>query len=297
MYTPKAYDVSQITWNDIVQKMDKDFSTGDYETLVRDDKPPTFIFKGSWFPEKMLNVLDQVSQYYEHNLHNIDLYVSLSGDSRSHDRHYDFFDLLLVQLVGEMRYLVDDKPCIIEPGDSIYLPSDTYHQPFITGPRATLSIGLNNKTNRIHQERFDNLVNWMRDMGMDKIPHRDSDLLDHSIKVANLLRENNRPESEQIAGLFHSIYGTEFQSYKLLKNRKEIQYTIGFDSENIVHTFCTLKDRTNTILYGKGLPEPMRTNLRWLEYCNIKEQDPGESILREFELVLGLQGKNNDRKM
>ena len=41
----------------------------------------------------------------------------------------------------------------------------------------------------------------------------------------------------------------------------------------------------------------MLTILRWLEYCNIKEQDPNESILREFELVLGIQGKKDDRKM
>ena len=101
-----------------------------------------------------------------------------------------------------------------------------------------------------------------------------------------MLNGYDRPHHEQVAALFHSIYGTEFQMYKVNVTREEIQSLIGIESEHIANLFCTLDDRVNTILYGRGLNEPDKTTLRWLEYCNIRDQDPNASILKEFEIVL-----------
>ena len=68
--------------------------------------------------------------------------------------------------------------------------------------------------------------------------------------------------------------------YQINVTRQEIQNLIGEKSEYIVNLFCTLNDRVNTILYGKNLQEPDKTTLRWLEYCNIKDQDPNASNLK-----------------
>ena len=129
-------------------------------------------------------------------------------------------------------------------------------------------------------------VDYLTSLGADNIPHRDSNLLSHSVSVAGMLNGYDRPHHEQVAALFHSIYGTEFQMYKVNVTREEIQNLIGIKSEHIANLFCTLNDRVNTILYGRGLKEPDKTTLRWLEYCNIKDQDPNASILKEFEIVL-----------
>ena len=129
-------------------------------------------------------------------------------------------------------------------------------------------------------------VDYLTSLGADNIPHRDSNLLSHSVSVACMLNGYDRPHHEQVAALFHSIYGTEFQMYKVNVTREEIQNLIGMKSEHIANLFCTLNDRVNTILYGRGLKEPDKTTLRWLEYCNIKDQDPNASILKEFEIVL-----------
>ena len=125
-------------------------------------------------------------------------------------------------------------------------------------------------------------------LGADNIPHlREEDsLLSHSIRVAGLLYNYGRPMDEVKAGLFHSIYGNEFQRYKIDVSREEIQTIIGERSEHIVNLFCTLNDRVDTILYARGLKEPDKTSLRWLEYCNIKDQDPTAQILKEFEILL-----------
>ena len=72
--------------------------------------------------------------------------------------------------------------------------------------------------------------------------------------------------------------------------REEVQDVIGERSEHIVNLFNTLDDRPYTILYGRGLKEPEKTTLRWLEYCNIKDQDPEADILKEFELLLKVDG-------
>ena len=129
-------------------------------------------------------------------------------------------------------------------------------------------------------------------LGADNIPHlREEDsLLSHSIRVAGLLYNYGRPMDEVKAGLFHSIYGNEFQRYKIDVPREEVQDVIGERSEHIVNLFNTLDDRPYTILYGRGLKEPEKTTLRWLEYCNIKDQDPEADILKEFELLLKVDG-------
>ena len=129
-------------------------------------------------------------------------------------------------------------------------------------------------------------------LGADSIPHlhEEDSLLSHSIRVAGLLYNYGRPMDEVKAGLFHSIYGNEFQRYKIDVPREEIQTVIGERSEHIVNLFCTLNDRVDTILYARGLSEPDKTTLRWLEYCNIKDHDTEADILKEFELLLKIDG-------
>ena len=58
-------------------------------------------------------------------------------------------------------------------------------------------------------------------IGADRIPHLHDDLLSHSIRVAGLLYHYGRPMDEVKAGLFHSIYGNEFQMYKINVSREE----------------------------------------------------------------------------
>tara|TARA_Y200000002_G_scaffold170568_1_gene140769 strand:+ start:512 stop:931 length:420 start_codon:yes stop_codon:yes gene_type:complete len=138
----------------------------------------------------------------------------------------------------------------------------------------------------------DDYIDYMIKLGADKIPHlREEDsLLSHSIRVAGLLYNYGRSMDEVKAGLFHSIYGNEFQMYRINVSREEIQTVIGKRSEHIVNLFNTLSDRVDTILYARGLDEPDKTTLRWLEYCNIKDHDTEADILKEFELLLKIDG-------
>lgn len=132
-------------------------------------------------------------------------------------------------------------------------------------------------------ENSEDIIEYLKTLGADKIPHSKTNLLDHCMNVADMLRDHGRPVEEQLAGLFHSIYGNEFQTYKINVSREDVRNVIGERSEYLVNLFCTLNDRVNTILHGTGLEEADRTSLRWIEYCNIKEQDPTSDILDAFE--------------
>tara|TARA_A200000159_G_scaffold18033_1_gene14679 strand:- start:3701 stop:4159 length:459 start_codon:yes stop_codon:yes gene_type:complete len=138
---------------------------------------------------------------------------------------------------------------------------------------------------------MDEYINYMVELGVDQIPHTDStgldgDLLSHSLRVAGMLCSYGRSDDEVRAGLFHSVYGNEFQMYKVDVDRDDLCDLIGNYPEYLVAKFNSLEDRPYTILYGKGLKDPEKTALRWLEYCNIRDQDPEADILKEFELVL-----------
>jgi ribosomal protein L16 Arg81 hydroxylase len=71
---------------------------------------------------------------------NIYTFISTKVDAKTYGRHYDDENVLLIQAIGKMMYKFDDgSSCVIEPGDSIYIPSDVYHTPQTMGPRVTIS--------------------------------------------------------------------------------------------------------------------------------------------------------------
>jgi hypothetical protein len=100
----------------------------------------------------------------------------------------------------------------------------------------------------------------------------------------------NRSIVEQKAGLFHSIYGTEYyiNSKKLNIQRDEIIKLIGNESENLVYTFCSLSNRTQTIL-SSDLKNNFNLQLRWVEYANLIEQNKNHPFIEKFENDLGIK--------
>jgi hypothetical protein len=141
---------------------------------------------------------------------------------------------------------------------------------------------------------FEKEIAFLKVIGADEMPHSGRTLLEHLIGVTSLLKQLGRDETEQKAGLFHSIYGTEYykHSKKLKIERQEIIDLIGEESENLVNIFCNTNNRTRTILNSDS-SLPLNCRLQWLEYANIKEQNPNSGILSKFEEKLRL--KNNQQ--
>lgn len=84
-------------------------------------------------------------------------------------------------------------------------------------------------------------VDLLRRLHADETPHTGRSLIDHLIGTYRLLESwgNSRPIC--LAGLFHSIYGTNiflFRSARL-DQRCEVRAVIGETAERLAYLFCT----------------------------------------------------------
>jgi len=86
------------------------------------------------------------------------------------------------------------------------------------------------------------LTDYLVALGTDKIPHSGTPFLAHLLGVYRDLKEWGCPEPLVLAGLFHSIYGTEvFQGFALpLERRAEVRELIGEEAERLAYANCAL---------------------------------------------------------
>ena len=84
------------------------------------------------------------------------------------------------------------------------------------------------------------------------VPHSGSNLTNHLLGVHSLMLQTNAPEYLCLAGLFHSIYGTEYFHYDKPINRKFVRDYIGKEAEELVFLFCHLRERDDTILKSEN---------------------------------------------
>tara|TARA_B100000287_G_scaffold320685_1_gene304619 strand:+ start:368 stop:820 length:453 start_codon:yes stop_codon:yes gene_type:complete len=144
-------------------------------------------------------------------------------------------------------------------------------------------------------------IEFLKKIGCEEIPHDSRNLLQHLVGVQEMLAHYERPEYEQRAGLFHAIYGTEFFQTGLNVDREIVQKNIGIDAEEIVHWFCQPGVRPFRIMGGLEFGEPLKTSLRWLDYCNGMEQHGKgskmsiaqddmvfENVMHLYEMILGI---------
>src|SRR5262245_40262784 len=88
-------------------------------------------------------------------------------------------------------------------------------------------------------------TDFLLDMGIDAVSHTKS-YLGHLVNVHNLLQSQGLDREVCLAGLFHSIYGTErFQGFKLeFERRGELQTLIGTRAEQLAYWNCVM-DRSS----------------------------------------------------
>ena len=72
------------------------------------------------------------------------------------------------------------------------------------------------------------------------VNHSGGTLYEHLVGTYKLLKERGSEEYVCLAGLYHSIYGTQFFKYQTTHDRDTIKATIGEDAENLVWLFCNV---------------------------------------------------------
>tara|TARA_B110000977_G_C11090784_1_gene496780 strand:- start:2254 stop:2694 length:441 start_codon:yes stop_codon:yes gene_type:complete len=121
-----------------------------------------------------------------------------------------------------------------------------------------------------------------------KIHHLDKMLFDHLYATYNILKEEmKKPEYLCMAGLFHSIYETEYFQFNTSYTRDKVKSLIGETSEKIVYEFCSLKPRINGLVSRAGnWDNQLYADLLDLEIANMKEQ---QYYNDEIKLIIAIR--------
>jgi len=97
--------------------------------------------------------------------------------------------------------------------------------------------------------------------------HTGRTFLHHLFGVADVASYYKFDKDVIKACYFHSIYGTEFYEFNKDITREDIKKQIGDKAESLVHEFCTMTDRINTILKSDN------KQLKQIEFANLIEQN------------------------
>lgn len=116
---------------------------------------------------------------------------------------------------------------------------------------------------REHHRKF------LIELDADKTRHSGRVLYQHLKGTHDLLRDWDQPEDVCLAGLFHSIYGTDLFKHQSLKDRGRLVEMIGVKAELLVHLFSTKKRP----LFEDVEDEDIRKQLMEIEAANLVEQD------------------------
>ena len=149
-FRSNRYDYCKdVTWEDVIKKISNGFETNTIKFLDCKDYvwyngmqmvkeyAPSFVMHSNYFPGSLQKVYDKVKE--SEGINKMHIYTSLGGDAPTFGNHKDTVDVLLVQSVGRMAYEIDNKEYLLNPGDGIYIPKETYHCPYVIEPRITLS--------------------------------------------------------------------------------------------------------------------------------------------------------------
>lgn len=116
------------------------------------------------------------------------------------------------------------------------------------------------------------IFNYFEDISKD-IMHSDSTYYNHCTSIYKILKKIKQPEHVCLAGLFHSVYSTEYFQIKNPPSRNDIKTVIGAKAENLVYIFCNLRDRHNIIINNSfSFENNIHHALVAIEYANLKEQ-------------------------
>jgi len=105
-------------------------------------------------------------------------------------------------------------------------------------------------------ESLKKFTDFFISVGAEQVPHTEKSYLAHAIGVYNDLKSWGCEEDVCVAGLFHSIYGTErFQGFTLPLNRRDdVRALIGQRGESLAYWNCAMARESFDDAVAKGEP-------------------------------------------
>src|SRR5687768_12796330 len=126
-------------------------------------------------------------------------------------------------------------------------------------------------------EQLENRLRFLRKSNTEGMPHTDRGLLDHLLGTRQLLVEWESRPALCDAGLFHSVYGTEYYELQAipLTMRSEVQQLIGEEAQTLAWLFCMIRRETLYDNPGRdgGFRVQHRVTDEWLPLTRTQFQD------------------------
>lgn len=128
------------------------------------------------------------------------------------------------------------------------------------------------------EPKAEQAINFFRDLTTN-VAHSRSTFFSHCFNIYNMLKEKGLEENVCLAGLYHSIYGTESFKTPLSIDRETVRAYIGNYAEKLVYLFCTLRPRCASIVSNtNNLDFIEQYHLACIEEANLVEQAPRINI-------------------
>lgn len=106
------------------------------------------------------------------------------------------------------------------------------------------------------------------------ISHSNKTFFEHLFNTMLNLESRKNDKDVLLAGLFHSIYGTEYFQHNLHISREFVKNLIGDYSESLAYEFCTIKNRYHTLMTNSNnYSDIMHKDLVEIEIANLKDQN------------------------
>lgn len=127
------------------------------------------------------------------------------------------------------------------------------------------------------------LVNQTSDM-----KHLNKTFFEHLYNTMLLLENAKASPEVALAGMYHSIYGSEFYKHDLKFSRQRIRSIIGDKAEDLAWEFSNLEDRFNSLIVNKrGYDEETLRSLRLIEKANLIDhiEAMGDKFNSQIEML------------
>jgi hypothetical protein len=138
------------------------------------------------------------------------------------------------------------------------------------------------------------LVAFLEQLGARRIEHTQRTFLDHLVGTAAILERWGARDAVCQAGLFHSIYGTEYFGDAVLSfdDRDRVRSVLGAEAERLAYVFCAF-DRNSIHGAMRRSPPSVRqfqgdalieisvaemSDLFWILFANELEQAPFQTL-------------------
>jgi hypothetical protein len=116
---------------------------------------------------------------------------------------------------------------------------------------------------------MDSALNFLVE-NFKNLDHSNGNYIDHSVGVFNILKSMKANNDICLAGLYHSIYGTDAFKQSVTVTRSQVEELIGKYAEQLVYTFCNTANKDSEFL--KSPTTQQDEDLLLIAYANLKEQ-------------------------